>query len=335
MRCLTNHSWVFICLCSLLFSGCAVNQGALFSVAPEMNQCKIDAIAQSATVRQKYANNKTTERAKPDHFRVTGFNKASLKRQKTVKKEAVSQVAAKIAPENDLEFDEFADFHAIELAEYNLRQKAEIQTDSPVEARKPVIQALPPIPEPVIVSENITPETEVAFRTNTELQVKQEAVPETKSAELVELGLKPLSQLSISAKPPTGELPKNTAAEHLDKFPTRHVVMGDSRDWELATKEWEAPGTSYNPLYFEEPNLERYGYNYGAIQPFVSAGRFFGRVAILPYMIGAYPLHETRYPLGYARPGDDPLYQVEKLPFSARGAVFEGLTATGLVFLIP
>jgi len=55
----------------------------------------------------------------------------------------------------------------------------------------------------------------------------------------------------------------------------------------------------------------------------------------LPYMIGAYPMHENRYSLGYARPGDDPPYQVEKLPFSARGALFESLTATGLVFLIP
>ena len=330
MRCLTNHSWVIMCLCSLFLSGCAVSQGALYSVAPEIDKCKIDALSQSAAVSQKYSKIKTGESAKPDHFRVTGFKKAFFKKHKTVIKEANVHLEEKLAKEIDLEFDEFGNFHSIELAEFKQREKSSLELNSPVEARKPVTEAIT-----TILDSGAVPATEVAFRTNTEFQVEQKKVPAAKSAELVDLGLKPLSQLSISVKPPTGELPKNTAAEHLDKIPTRHIVMGDSRDWELATKEWEAPGVAYNPLYFEEPNLERYGYNYGAIQPFVSAGRFFGRVAILPYMMGAYPMHENRYSLGYARPGDDPLYQVEKLPFSARGALFEGLTATGLVFLIP
>ncbi|WP_298867212.1 hypothetical protein [uncultured Gimesia sp.] len=330
MRCLTIQSWIVTCLCSLFLSGCAVNQAALFSIPPEIDKRKVVAISQSAAVRKQSTAKKTIEDAKPDQFRVTGFNKGTLKHRAQPGNESKVQISKKLSNDSDLEFDEFADFHAIELAEYSRRQKSEIEVDVPVEAKKPVFDALP-----TITDSELIPVTEVSFRSNTEVQSEKVKIQSENSAELVDLGLKPLNQLSISAKPPAGEMPKNTAAEHLDKLPTQHIVMGDSRDWELVTKEWEAPGVAYNPLYFEEPNLERYGYNYGAIQPFVSAGRFFGRVAILPYMIGAYPIHENRYSLGYARPGDDPLYQVEKLPFSARGALFESLTATGLVFLIP
>ena len=331
MRCLTIHSWIITCLCSLLLSGCAVNQGAHFSIAPEFDKSKIAAISQSAAVRTKSLDKKTNENTKPDQFMVTGFNKGTLKHRQQPITESKDQVYKKQTIDSDFEFDEFADFHAIELAEFNRQQKANIELEAPIEAKKPVFDALP-----TVINSQIKPIAEVIFRSNTEVQAAEEdKVPDAKSAELVDLGLKPLSQLTIRVNPPTGELPKNTAAEHLDKIPTQHVVMGDSRDWELVTKEWEAPGVAYNPLYFEEPNLERYGYNYGAIQPFVSAGRFFGRVAILPYMIGAYPIHENRYPLGYARPGDNPPYQVEKLPFSARGAIFQSLTVTGLVFLIP
>lgn len=323
MRWLTIHLWVVTYLSCLALSGCSVKQGAHFSIAPEFDQRKIEAISKSAGLRNNAFKNKTSDVAKADHFRVTGFNKQAEKHQRR----------QRTTPESTdpiLEFDEFESFHAIELAERQFAPQAEskIALDIPVVAQKPVI--------PVEISE-IVSVSEVTFNTNINYETEEKKVesPKSKSPQMVNLELTPLSQLSINVKPPAGDLPKNTAAAHLDKIPARQVVMGESRNWELTTKEWEAPGVAYNPLYFEEPYLERYGYNYGALQPFISAGRFFGRIPALPYMIGANPIHECKYSLGYARPGDCPPYQVEKLPFSPRGALFQSLTVTGLVFLIP
>lgn len=332
MRWLTIHLWVVTCLCSLFLSGCAVKQGAHFSIAPEFDKSKIEAISKSAGLRNQASGKKTLDDAKPDQFRVTGFNKRTVPSRPTQSKtQTVLSETAK-SSEPVLQFDEFEEFDAIDLAETKVKRHPESKSESEtsVAAQKPVNTEL----EPVFVPES-TPTMRVALNTNSTLQTEEEKTQPAKSPQMVDLGLKPLSQLSINAKPPAGDLPTNTAAAHLDQLPARQVVMGESRDWELITKEWEAPGVAYNPLYFEEPNLERFGYNYGALQPFISAGRFFGRVPMLPYMIGAYPLDECRYPLGYARPGDCPPYQVEKLPFSARGALFESLTATGLIFLIP
>ena len=332
MRSLRIHLWIITCVCSLFLNGCAVKQGAHFSIAPEFDQNKIEAMSRSAELRSKSSGKKTDEAAKSDQLRVTGFNKQTVLSQKRQSEPIDASLETSEASEPDLQFDEFADFHSIELAETNFQQREELNTKNrlPLEAEKPVMTELPP----VVVPENV-PAANVNFKTVDEFrseEIKTQAPP---SPALVDLGLKPLGQLSLNVKPPAGDLPKNTAAEYLDQLPTRHVVMGESRDWELVTKDWEAPGVGYNPLYFEEPYLERYGYNYGVLQPFISAGRFFGRIPALPYMIGTYPLDEMRYPLGLARPGDCPPYQVEKLPFSARGALFESLTATGLIFLIP
>ncbi|MCH9792581.1 MAG: hypothetical protein K0U82_17365, partial [Planctomycetes bacterium] len=134
MRCLTIQSWIVTCLCSLFLSGCAVNQAALFSIPPEFEKSKIVAISQSAAVRNQSDAKKTIEDAKPDQFRVTGFNKDTLKHQEKPAIESKVQVHKEVSSDADLEFDEFADFHAIELAEFSRLQKSDIEeVDAPVE----------------------------------------------------------------------------------------------------------------------------------------------------------------------------------------------------------
>ena len=39
---------------------------------------------------------------------------------------------------------------------------------------------------------------------------------------------------------------------------------------------------TYNPLYFEDPNLERCGHSFGCAQPFASMIHFYGNVALFP-----------------------------------------------------
>lgn len=92
----------------------------------------------------------------------------------------------------------------------------------------------------------------------------------------------------------------------------------------------------YRPLYFEEVNLERYGYNFGCLQPFVSAARFYGTLPILPYKICdsspcSYDINLEFAPAATAAP---PVPLCRK-PFNCKAAVFQSAVMTGAFLLIP
>ncbi len=71
------------------------------------------------------------------------------------------------------------------------------------------------------------------------------------------------------------------------------------------------------------------------IQPVVSAGAFYGRLAILPYQWGIDPPREPVYDLGADRPGSPVPYQKDYLPLSLRGGLYQGAAVTGLGYIIP
>ena len=99
---------------------------------------------------------------------------------------------------------------------------------------------------------------------------------------------------------------------------------------------WEASNLHYNPLYFEDPNLERYGNSRrDLVQPFVSMGRFTGQLLALPYQMSIDPVRKEVYPLGYYRPGEYTPKRTSGIPWNTKAAITQGLTATGLVFLLP
>lgn len=99
---------------------------------------------------------------------------------------------------------------------------------------------------------------------------------------------------------------------------------------------WEASDLNYNPLYFEDPNLERYGNSRrDLVQPFVSMGRFTGQLLALPYKMSIDPVRKKIYPLGFYRPGEYTPKRINGIPWNTKAAITQGLTATGLVFLLP
>jgi hypothetical protein len=81
-------------------------------------------------------------------------------------------------------------------------------------------------------------------------------------------------------------------------------------------------------LDYNQPQLQ-------VMQPLVSAGAFYGRVAMLPYLWGTQHPKEPVYDLGEDNPGSPVPYRKHYLPLSARGAFYEGAAVTGLGFLIP
>lgn len=98
---------------------------------------------------------------------------------------------------------------------------------------------------------------------------------------------------------------------------------------------WTASNLCHNPLYFEQPALERYGHTIGPLQPVLSGAQFLATIPAMPLLMAIDPPNECQYALGYYRPGSCAPYKWSPIPYSTRGAIVEGGVATALVFLIP
>lgn len=108
------------------------------------------------------------------------------------------------------------------------------------------------------------------------------------------------------------------------------------RSWPEITYMWKATGICHKPLYFEQPQLERYGHSWGPwLQPVVSGAHFFVSVPILPYKMGIRTPNECVYTLGYYRPGSCAPYMVDPVPFTWRAAFFETGAWTAGVLALP
>ncbi len=144
---------------------------------------------------------------------------------------------------------------------------------------------------------------------------------------------RPITSLSAAIQPKaTNRVPPDFARAHFGSS----LVNGDSRPWHDTLYFWEPPSVCHRPLYFEEANLERYGYGaHPILQPAVSGARFLATTAALPYLMTAQSPRDCVYTLGRDRPGSlvprRPHY-----PELRPGAVTaEAGVAAGLILLIP
>jgi hypothetical protein len=101
---------------------------------------------------------------------------------------------------------------------------------------------------------------------------------------------------------------------------------------------WAASNLYHNPLYFENPALERYGHvhHHDCVEPAFSVARFGLQFLSLPYQLALDPVCRQRYALGSYRPGDFApklIYQPPQNGIAAATAV-ESYIYLGL-FLIP
>ena len=100
--------------------------------------------------------------------------------------------------------------------------------------------------------------------------------------------------------------------------------------------QYQATNVYSNPLYFEDPHLERYGHTtHGLLQPFVSMGLFSLQVAGLPYQMAINHPNEKVYPLGWYSPGDYVPYQLRQIPISGKGIATEAAVILGTGYLTP
>jgi hypothetical protein len=131
-----------------------------------------------------------------------------------------------------------------------------------------------------------------------------------------------------AAKAMLAELQSNPKfVEQFAKQPTQAICYA-----------WDAPALCHKPLYFEEVNLERYGYSprgLGWAQPAISGAHFFAMVPALPYRMWSEAPLECVYDLGNYRPGSCVPYRIHYPPWRPGAGAVEAGIATGLIFAIP
>ncbi len=217
----------------------------------------------------------------------------------------------------------------------------ELPTEMPrVTLRQATLQ--PVEQTPAISSHQTTPEIpRVALR-----QATLQPVEQTPARPVTAFRIKPLQDISLDITPPAlfteqqqpMPLPHNEGAQALPMLAQEQPFVRD--DLVIAGYEWhpsvEGLEFCYQPLYFEEVNLERYGRSFGIVQPAVSAAMFVGRVPLLPYMTFARPARKCTMHPHWSLPGYK-IPQWEKQPIlpSVTGSAVEVAALYGIILLIP
>jgi hypothetical protein len=100
---------------------------------------------------------------------------------------------------------------------------------------------------------------------------------------------------------------------------------------------WSASNLYHNPLYFENPALERYGHVHfnDCVEPAYSMARFGAQFVGLPYQMALDCACRRQYALGWYRPGDFAPKLIYQPPLNARAAGTAAAFYTGLFFLVP
>lgn len=126
------------------------------------------------------------------------------------------------------------------------------------------------------------------------------------------------------------------------KFPVLAKVGGDV-PFRPRNAEFAPSRINYEPLYvihrrlhFEELNSERYGWDLGIIQPFVSTFYFYKDVLLWPNSLAsgcAYGFWDSS--AGKCLPGSPTPYFLYPPGLTITGGAFEGVIITGAAFIFP
>lgn len=136
-----------------------------------------------------------------------------------------------------------------------------------------------------------------------ELQQDDKQPPVTAlGTELDKWPLQSIDQISLDIRDPAKVVPRDRSG----------MLINDSKsswnDFYPTEKDfaWCAPDIRYQPLYFQDVALERYGQTlcYADVQAAVSAVHFFASVCTLPCQVWKDRPFTCDYPLGYCRPGN-------------------------------
>ncbi len=144
---------------------------------------------------------------------------------------------------------------------------------------------------------------------------------------------KPINAVDVDIAPPPGVFPENRALSLFTGRPEIRFETVTSGDTDIAYV-WQSGAFCHRPLYFEQPNVERYGHSIGPLQSVLSGAHFFANVVALPYWTIVERPWACCYYEDYGVDCVGPRQRV--LPPAHLGAALaEAAAITGLILLIP
>jgi hypothetical protein len=121
-------------------------------------------------------------------------------------------------------------------------------------------------------------------------------------------------------------------------FPEEPVVSREAypgRHWPPQTELAEPNYVCYGRLLFEDKNTERFGWDFGILQPVFSTAKFYADVVTLPYHIATAPCRCYECSSGLCLPGDPVPYLCYPPELSATGALAEVGSIVGVLAIFP
>ena len=141
---------------------------------------------------------------------------------------------------------------------------------------------------PVIRNKPIVPVQPVRFRFQDQDQTIQKS-----GQQKIEDYLRPIHRVTADGD---SELPVVSEDVDRPKAVQPPVAQETPRSfWPATAMAWQIPDSCHQPLYYEDPCLERHGYHRGLWQTPFSAGRFLLDTAFHPVERIRYPYHRCYY----------------------------------------
>src|SRR5687767_5026397 len=122
------------------------------------------------------------------------------------------------------------------------------------------------------------------------------------------------------------------------QFPEEPVLSREryrGRNWPQTTRLVEPAYVCHGPLYFEELNSERYGWDLGLAQPILSTGIFYFDLLTLPYQVASSLGDCYDCSSGKCLPGDPVPYLLYPPQLSLTGSLAEAATLIALLAVFP
>ena len=94
---------------------------------------------------------------------------------------------------------------------------------------------------------------------------------------------------------------------------------------------WAASNLCHNPLYFEEPGVERFGRSYGVLQPVASGIHFFSNVALLPAKMVVHPPRSWECKAGNCHCSASPFLEAHPVLRYTAGAAQAGVATAAML----
>jgi hypothetical protein len=143
------------------------------------------------------------------------------------------------------------------------------------------------------------------------------------------------SERAMFARIRQEELQRGERSHTLPEEPvlSRQQYLG--RRWPAQREVAEPAYVCYGRLLFEQKNLERYGWDLGAVTPILSAGKFFGDFVMSPYHAASDLCRCYDCNTGYCLPGDPVPLLLYPPEWSLTGAIAEGAAVGAVLVLFP